>query len=425
MSPLAASIIKEFKVLSRDKTGLFLMFLMPLALALLMTVLQNSAFKIVNENKVDLMLVNNDSNSLFFQNFRRGLEQTGMFNLSIHAGNNTDSKFSEDKASIVLVTIPKGYAFVLNQEIESKAEQALQLFGMLDSVSVSEREKLALNNLELSFDPVLQESYRYSIKSTVISVVMAIQNEMLLRQLFYNVNQFQPDSTALAKILPNPLLLSESLLKENSVVNPNATQHNIPAWTVFAMFFTVISLGGNIVREKRSGSFLRIKTLPVSITHLLIAKQVVFLVVTVLQTFVLFSIGAFLFPILQLPPLIISSGFLLLFLATFSCGLCAVSYALCIGVYSNTIEQANGFGAASVVILAAVGGIFVPLFAMPEVFKLFAIISPFSWAMKAYYKAILEISSVHKLLLNVLPLLLLTAILQLIAFIGLKRKNLL
>ena len=155
MSPLAASIIKEFKVLSRDKTGLFLMFLMPLALALLMTVLQNSAFKIVNENKVDLMLVNNDSNSLFFQNFRRGLEL-------------------------------------------SKAEQALQLFGMLDSVS--EREKLALKNLELSFDPVLQESYRYSIKSTVISVVMAIQNEMLLRQLFYNVNQFQPDSTALAKI---------------------------------------------------------------------------------------------------------------------------------------------------------------------------------------------------------------------------------
>lgn len=175
MSPLAASIIKEFKVLSRDKTGLFLMFLMPLALALLMTVLQNSAFKIVNENKVDLMLVNNDSNSLFFQNFRRGLEQTGMFNLSIHAGNSADSKFSEDKASIVLVTIPKGYAFVLNQEIESKAEQALQLFGMLDSVS--EREKLALKNLELSFDPVLQESYRYSIKSTVISVVMAIQNE--------------------------------------------------------------------------------------------------------------------------------------------------------------------------------------------------------------------------------------------------------
>ena len=42
-------------------------------------------------------------------------------------GNSADSKFSEDKASIVLVTIPKGYAFVLNQEIESKAEQAFTI----------------------------------------------------------------------------------------------------------------------------------------------------------------------------------------------------------------------------------------------------------------------------------------------------------
>ena len=158
---------------------------------------------------------------------------------------------------------------------------------------------------------------------------------------------------------------------------------------------------------------------------MLIAKQVVFWIVTVLQTLVLFSIGILIFPMLQLPPLVISSGLLPLFLATLCCGLCAVSFALCIGVYSDTVEQANGFGAASVVILAAVGGIFVPLFAMPEVFKLIANVSPFSWAMKAYYSAILEISPIHKLLLNVLPLLLLTAILQLIAFIGLKRKNLL
>ena len=422
MSPLAASIVKEFKVLSRDKTGLFLMFLMPLALALLMTVLQNSAFKIVNENKVDLMVINNDSSSLFFQSFSKGLEQTGMFNLSFNDSSKSSFKLSEDKESIVVVMIPNGYTYALDQEIKSKAEQSLQLFGMLDTVSTE--EKVTLKNLELSFDPVLQESYRYSIKSTILSVVMAIQNEMLLKQLFYDVNQSQPDSAALEKILPKPLLLSESLIKENSAANPNATQHNIPAWTLFAMFFTVITLGGNIVKEKRSGSFLRIKTLPVSIAQVLIAKQVVFWVVTVLQTLVLFSIGFFLFPVLQLPPLIITSGILPLLFATLFCGLCAVSYALCIGVYSDTVEQANGFGAASVVILAAIGGIFVPLFAMPEVFKLIANISPFSWAMKAYYSAILEISPFHILLLNVLPLLLLTTILQLIAYIGLKRKNL-
>ena len=223
MSPLAASIVKEFKVLSRDKTGLFLMFLMPLALALLMTVLQNSAFKIVNENKVDLMVINNDSSSLFFQSFSKGLEQTGMFNLSFNDASKPSFKLSEDKESIVVVMVPNGYTYALDQEIKSKAEQSLQLFGMLDTVSTE--EKVTLKNLELSFDPVLQESYRYSIKSTILSVVMAIQNEMLLKQLFYDVNQSQPDSAALEKILPKPLLLSESLIKENSAANP--MQHSI------------------------------------------------------------------------------------------------------------------------------------------------------------------------------------------------------
>ena len=45
-------------------------------------------------------------------------------------------------------------------------------------------------------------------------------------------------------------------------ITPNATQHNVPAWTIFAMFFIIMSLGGSVVREKVSGSFIRLKTLP-------------------------------------------------------------------------------------------------------------------------------------------------------------------
>ena len=36
---------------------------------------------------------------------------------------------------------------------------------------------------------------------------------------------------------------------------PNATQHNVPAWTIFAMFFVVMSLGGSVVREKNERQF--------------------------------------------------------------------------------------------------------------------------------------------------------------------------
>jgi ABC-2 type transport system permease protein len=64
---------------------------------------------------------------------------------------------------------------------------------------------------------------------------------------------------------------------------PNATQHNVPAWTIFAMFFIVMSLGGSVVREKVSGSFIRLKTMPTNYLVGLLSKQITYLGVTMIQ----------------------------------------------------------------------------------------------------------------------------------------------
>ena len=55
-----ASIRKEFLVLINDKVGLALMFGLPIALVFLMTIIQDSAYKIVNENNVDILITNRD-----------------------------------------------------------------------------------------------------------------------------------------------------------------------------------------------------------------------------------------------------------------------------------------------------------------------------------------------------------------------------
>ena len=54
------SIKKELLLLVNDKTGLALMFVMPLLLVLIITVIQDSAFKVVNENKISMLVVNKD-----------------------------------------------------------------------------------------------------------------------------------------------------------------------------------------------------------------------------------------------------------------------------------------------------------------------------------------------------------------------------
>jgi ABC-2 type transport system permease protein len=125
-----------------------------------------------------------------------------------------------------------------------------------------------------------------------------------------------------------------------------------------------------------------------------------------------------------LPGLNLPADILGLILVSLICGWCAVSYAICIGVFAQTQEQANGFGAVSIVILAAIGGLMVPSFAMPDSFRIVMKLSPLHWCLEAYYGLFLEGGKLKDVLVNVIPLLIITAFLQGITILGLKAKKL-
>jgi ABC-2 type transport system permease protein len=101
-----------------------------------------------------------------------------------------------------------------------------------------------------------------------------------------------------------------------------------------------------------------------------------------------------------------------------------VSYAICIGVFAQTQEQSNGFGAVSILIFAAIGGLLVPSFAMPHSFKTIMKLSPLHWGLESYYGLFLEGGKLKDVLMNILPLFGITILIQLVTLYGLKRKNL-
>ena len=76
------------------------------------------------------------------------------------------------------------------------------------------------------------------------------------------------------------------------------------------------------------------------------------------------------------------------------------------------------------VLLAALGGLLVPTFAMPASFQYLIKISPLHWGLEAYYTLFLEGGGLNHIVLNLLPLWAITILLQLIAYAGLKKKSL-
>lgn len=87
------------------------------------------------------------------------------------------------------------------------------------------------------------------------------------------------------------------------------------------------------------------------------------------------------------------------------------------------MEQAIGFGAVSVVILAAIGGVIVPAFAMPETLKLLMKISPLHWCIESYYVFFLQNGSVKNMIMSIFPLLLFIIAMQIVSWTKLKKEN--
>jgi ABC-2 type transport system permease protein len=425
MFKLKATILKDIQILTRDRVGLLVMFLMPILLAIVITATQNSTFELVNKNKVPLLLCNKDTGAVSKQ-LIAAIEKVGMFELKNLTANSSEKLIAEkmhEKEALIAIVIPSDFSAKTIAKAEATAAKALNNFGMqTDTIKAS---KDSLQPINLLYHPVLQFSFRQSIQGAMRSALQMVQSKQVLKSLYFSLNEKELPESLENEIVNNQAVINEiPISRDGSKTIPNATQHNIPAWTIFAMFFVVISLGSTVVREKLNGSFIRLKTLPTNYLLSLISKQITYLMVTLLQAATIFAIGVYLFPSLGLPKLNLPSDLLGLFIVSLICGWCAVSFAILVGVFAQTQEQANGIGAVSIVMMSAIGGLLVPSFAMPESFQYVIKISPLHWCLEAYYGLFLEGSKLQDIVLNLLPLLGITIFIQLIALFGLKRKNL-
>lgn len=427
MFKLWTSIKKDIRILSRDKVGISLMFVMPVILVVVVTSIQNSTFQLVNKNKLPIVICNTDTGKAANQ-FIESVNKIGMFAVTQTGKNQalTITEDMQDKDAMLGVVIPSTFSADIQRKAKKASEKAIAAFsGESDSVKAESNAVVGLNTLTLYYNPVLQESLRFSIQGAIQSALQLVQTRQTLRTLYYDSNEKE-----LPKSLENEMLNSNTRInmlpvsKDGTRSTPNASQHNVPAWTIFAMFFVIMSLGGSVVREKVSGSFIRLKTLPTNYMIGLISKQITYLMVTLIQAAAIFSIGIWLFPVIGLPPLNLPSDIFALFVVTLVCGWCAVSYSICVGVFANTQEQSNGFGAISIVILACIGGLMVPSFAMQGLAKTLTNISPMHWCLEAYYSLFLENGSLKDILNHIGSLFIITVVIQIITYLGLKRKNL-
>ncbi len=387
MYKLWASTYKEFLLLTRDLGGLAVLFLMPLLLVITITTIQDGTFKTLETSKIPMLLIDNDQGAVS-QNIQGNLNSSDLFEVIKGNSEQEAQKLVQKGAYQLAIVIPKNLSKDLQQKVSDNVAEILSRFGLEEEHTPVTKNELQPKEVTLYFDPATQQSFKSSVRSTIKQMISQIES-----QTIYKAFQEQLTEDPSEVIFDTRHFITFKEIDPNNNKKPqvpNSTQHNIPAWTLFAIFFIILPLGINMVKEKNQGTFVRLRTQPVSYATVLGGKTLVFLTVSLIQFALMLLVGIYLFPLIGLPKLVVSGRLPLLFIVAFFAGLAAVGLGLLLGTIAKTQEQSAPFAATFVVILAAVGGVWVPVFAMPKLMQTLSNLSPMNWGLNAFYDVFLR-----------------------------------
>jgi ABC-2 type transport system permease protein len=404
-----ATLKKEFLLLTRDPGGLTLIFLMPLALVIVMALIQDNTFRGWQETKIEVLLVDEDAASL-----GASLERTFRTSANITAIRKVDNQpltaamahrlvqSGEYKTAVI---IPKNASALLQKKTRQAVNRLMAHYGFSDQKP--DRKVLPAVRLQILFDPAIKPNYRQTLESAVDKMVARVQSDEFMDEVQKVLSKMTSKPKISMDLSGMISVTSEgAVAKDSPGIALNAVQHNVPAWSMFAMFFILFPLAGNLIKEREEGSMLRLRLIAGSQFPVIMGKFLFYLFVCLLQLLMMIGVGLYGMPLLGLDRLVLGSNYAGIALTGLCVAMAATGYGLLIAVYFKTPQQALAFGSISVVILAALGGVWVPVFIMPGIMQAISPYSPLNWGLTAFNDLFLRNASTAVILPELCKLLL-------------------
>jgi len=415
LTRILAHIHKEILMLVRDRGGLALLFLMPAILVCIMALVQDAPFRDFSEQQVHVLFRDLDGGYVG-GSIKNGLEKAGPFVLTDVSADRTmnDSVFQDLVRSgdyQVGIVVPTGASEVVSIGSQNVVAKFFDPTSEDDTRTSSAQDSAFVLVL---VDPVVKKAFRELVTSQLGRILASLSADRLLADMTIQLEELTGKELEPFKVQEPFIQVHQEMAGSElsgTRVAADSTQHNVPAWTIFAMFFSVVLLAGNMVKERDSGCMVRLLTMPGGAAERIAGRMIAFLLVCVSQAALLFTIGVFLMPFLGLAALDLKGvNWLMLMLVTLVIGAAGTAFGVLVGSFSTTQQRSAVFGSISVVILAAIGGVWVPLYLMPDAMRTFGKLSPLNWSMEAYNVVLLRDGSIADLWPFLVPLLVFTAI---------------
>ena len=164
LNKLLAVVKKEMLLLLRDKVGLSVLFIMPVALILVMTLIQDSAFKSINEKGIPIIFVNNDKDSLG-NIIEQGLRSNELCYVSDSidgepASSETAIKAVSEGKFLLGIVIPKGATAAIRKNVSVLVNETM------NSADTSHSQQDSVD-ISILIDPVAKKSFLATVTSNL------------------------------------------------------------------------------------------------------------------------------------------------------------------------------------------------------------------------------------------------------------------
>jgi ABC-2 type transport system permease protein len=406
---ITATVLKEWLLLRRDAGSLLVLLVMPGVLILIMALVQDAPFRDYQDLHLGILVADEDGGALSAA-IHETLEKSNAFHLTDSINGKPVShaqlrqSLQHGKYTIGLI-IPKG----ATAEVVNAANTIANSFAaQLGNGTLPQRPPRDSVTVRLLFDPVSRPAFRMATHAALDKAINGATTKLLLqriRRLAQGAGDTTTNGSDFQKILAGLSIREEQTKSaEQMPKHINSVQHNVPAWAIFGMFFIVVPLSGHIIREREDRSALRVKLIPGASFGVAIGRIIANMFVCCLQFLVMCAVGKWLLPLAGLPALTLGMHPPALVPVVIATALCATAYGNLIGTFFRTNAQALPFGAISIVILSAMGGIWVPVELLPPALQKLANLSPLHWALEGVQAIILRDGSWNDILLPTLVL---------------------
>lgn len=366
MDLLFACIKKELQLLRQDLHGLFLLFAMPTTFILIMSMAMQGEFAARAGKKLDV-LVSDGDNSTQSQELIQSLAGGDAFRVIT-----TDNALDATQLKLKLKSGAAAFAIIIPKKFGSELADPTATTPSLVAIVAPDTVK----QVELIFIAALREAHG------------KLRLMQMLKASPLPLEEFNISDPALT--------VMHAFADTNKA--PSAVQQNVPAWLVFGIFFVVIPLSNAMIRERQQGTLRRLRSTNLSTFTILASKWLTYFGVNQLQVLAMLLVGAYVLPLFGGDALALGGSKLALFTIGAAVSAAALGYALLIAVLAKTTEQATLAGGAGNIILAAIGGIMVPKFAMPVAMQSFANVSPLSWGLDGFLNVLLRDGGLREIL---------------------------